>query len=166
MSWPRWGGAVGCGEAGLGGESGGVADLGDDVGGDEGPDTVDAGEAGGGFCDGDGDLVGELRDGAVEAADAGDAVCGDCGPRAGVAAQQPDGGVEASGAGEGRDPGVVSAADLLNGAVEPVDGRCAVFHEFAAVADQTGDLVCAAGETRRRQVVVAGGGRRGPVMLA
>ena len=86
-----------------------------------------------------------------------DAVSGDLGSCGGVTAQQPRGGVEPLGAGERAGAGVVSAADLLQGAVEAADGRGAVFDEFAAVVDQALQVIWGIRAAGCGQVVVSGG---------
>ena len=139
-------GSVGHGEAGFGPVTAGVTGLCDDLCGCEGADAVDIGEAGAALGDLGGDPRAELVDVAVQAPDVGDAVSGDLGSCGGVAAQQPRGGVEPLGAAARAGAGVVSAADLLQGAVEAVDGRGAVFDQLAAVVDQALQVIGASAQ--------------------
>ena len=94
------GGAVGHGEAVLGREAGWVADLGEDLCCGQRSDAVDAGEAGVGVVEQQGDALCHSVDLAAEAAYVADAAAADLGACAVVTAQQLARRVEPGTAGE------------------------------------------------------------------
>ena len=150
------GGAVGDGEFRFGGEPGGVADLGEGVGGGERADGVDVCEGRCGVGDQVTDLRCEVGDLAVQFADVRDAAAGDVGAGAGVAAEQSHHAPEGLVGGDGADGPAVAAADLLDVAVEAVDVAGARFDQFTAVADEAAQFIELPVAPRRRHVVVAG----------
>ncbi len=110
--------------SGFAGEAGGVAGLGDNVGGDEGSDSVDFAwrYSGRRVVDVFGDLCGEVIGLAVEVADVADTLSGYAGSCFGAAAPQVRDAGQGFGPGEfGGDLAVVAAAVLLQVCVESVD---------------------------------------------
>ena len=131
-----------------------VAGLGEDVGGNEMTDAVDAAQGGAGRVDRTADLSRETVDGALQSAQCFEAAASDPSAAAWVAAQQSGGAVERRFGAKPSHALVVAGPQLFEIGVQPVDLTSSIRDKFTPVAHQTAQILHGSIRPRRTETAL------------